>query len=219
MQEQRQVLGQAARLLGTADDFGDTLRQTLAACLPALGDFGFFDEPPAVDDPALRSFTQAFGMRVHYIVPLVARGRTIGAMGVVQAESGRDSGAADRALIQELARRAALAIDNAHAYAEAGAARRQAESANRAKDEFLAMLGHERPGAGPPGGRAASGSGWRSCAGWWSCTAGKWRRSATAKAKAAVSSSGFRWRKGLPRAQNRGNPTARQEVLRWAGAF
>jgi PAS domain S-box-containing protein len=40
---QRQVLSGAARLLGSAADFGDALRQTIGACLPALGDFGFFD--------------------------------------------------------------------------------------------------------------------------------------------------------------------------------
>jgi signal transduction histidine kinase len=105
--------------------------------------YGRFDEPPAADDPALRTYTQTFGMRVHYIVPLVARGRTIGAMGVVQAESGRELPESDRASIQELAYRAALALDNARAYAEAEAARKQAERASRAKDEFLAMLGHE----------------------------------------------------------------------------
>jgi CheY-like chemotaxis protein len=38
---------------------------------------------------------------------------------------------------------AALALDNARLYAEAEAARREAERANRAKDEFLAILGHE----------------------------------------------------------------------------
>lgn len=40
---QRQVLGGAARKLAAALDFRDSLRQTLDACLPALGDFGFFD--------------------------------------------------------------------------------------------------------------------------------------------------------------------------------
>jgi signal transduction histidine kinase/ActR/RegA family two-component response regulator len=105
--------------------------------------FGRFDEPPASEDPALRLYTDTFQMRAHFMLPLVARGRTIGAMGVLQAESGRELSESDRALIQELGQRAALALDNARAYAEAEAARRQAESASRAKDEFLAMLGHE----------------------------------------------------------------------------
>jgi hypothetical protein len=40
---QRQVLGRAAGLLADALDFRDTLRQIIAAWLPALSDFGFFD--------------------------------------------------------------------------------------------------------------------------------------------------------------------------------
>lgn len=105
--------------------------------------YGHYLSAQAQADPALSLYTRTFGMNAHYVLPLVARGRTIGAMAVLQAESGRDLDEDDRALILELGRRAALALDNARLYAEAGAARRQAEAANRAKDEFLAMLGHE----------------------------------------------------------------------------
>ncbi len=52
-------------------------------------------------------------------VPLVARGRTLGAITFVSAESGRRYGPADLALAEELARRAALAIDNARLYRQA----------------------------------------------------------------------------------------------------
>lgn len=105
--------------------------------------YGTFDSPEKAADPALRLYTQTFGMNAHYVIPLLARGRTVGAMAVIQAESGREIGEDDRALILELGRGAALALDNARLYAEAEAARRQAEAANRSKDEFLAMLGHE----------------------------------------------------------------------------
>lgn len=105
--------------------------------------YGSFDSPEKASDPALRLYTRTFGMNAHYVIPLQARGRTIGAMAIIQAESGREIGEDDRLLILELGRRAALALDNARLYAEAEAARRQAESANRSKDEFLAMLGHE----------------------------------------------------------------------------
>ena len=105
--------------------------------------YGHYDDEKTAADPALRSFTQTFEMRAFFIIPLTARGRTIGAMAVIQAESGRDLSDDDRALIQELGQRAALALDNARLYADAGAARHQAETANRTKDEFLAMLGHE----------------------------------------------------------------------------
>jgi CheY-like chemotaxis protein len=46
-------------------------------------------------------------------------------------------------LIEELTRRAALALENAHLYGEAQQARREAEAASRAKDEFLAVVSHE----------------------------------------------------------------------------
>ena len=105
--------------------------------------YGHYDQGDALDDPVLRSYTQTFGMSAHFIIPLTARGRTIGALAVIQAESGRDLSEDDRSLILELGQRAALALDNARLYAEAETARHQAEMANRSKDEFLAMLGHE----------------------------------------------------------------------------
>ncbi|MBC7803712.1 MAG: GAF domain-containing protein, partial [Candidatus Parcubacteria bacterium] len=105
-----------------------------------------FDPPLEFDrmrDKDLLTFAEAIGMRAYCMVPLIARGRTLGALGALQAESGRSISKEDCALVGEIAQRAALALDNARLYAEAEAARRQAESANRAKDEFLAMLGHE----------------------------------------------------------------------------
>jgi signal transduction histidine kinase/ActR/RegA family two-component response regulator len=94
-------------------------------------------------DPAFRSFVRDFGLRAACVVPLVARGRTIGAMCALQAESGRRFSEADAALIGELAQRAALALDNVRLFGESRDALHEAEVANRAKDEFLAMLGHE----------------------------------------------------------------------------
>ncbi|HEY0858048.1 MAG TPA: ATP-binding protein, partial [Albitalea sp.] len=104
-------------------------------------------DPPAdfdrVRDRDVLTFAQAIGMRSYFIVPLVARGRTLGALAALQAESAREFSPDDCALLVELAQRAALALDNARLYADAQAARSQAETANRVKDEFLAMLGHE----------------------------------------------------------------------------
>jgi signal transduction histidine kinase len=64
------------------------------------------------------------------------RGHTFGALTLVYADSGRRYGEADVAAAQEIAARAATAIDNARLYVEA-------QTANRAKSEFLATMSHE----------------------------------------------------------------------------
>jgi len=94
-------------------------------------------------DRDLLTFAEEIGMRAYFMVPLIARGRTLGALAGIQAESARQLGPDDCSLIGELAQRAALALDNSRLYAEAEAALEQARTASRAKDEFLAMLGHE----------------------------------------------------------------------------
>ena len=86
---------------------------------------------------------QALGISSSIVVPLVARGRTIGALSLVQAESGRRYDETDLATAEELARRAALAVDNARLYHEAEDARVRADEANRAKSDFLAVMSHE----------------------------------------------------------------------------
>jgi PAS domain S-box-containing protein len=51
-------------------------------------------------------------------VPLLARGRTLGALTLVSAGSGRVYGSDELALVHDLAQRAALAVDNARLYRE-----------------------------------------------------------------------------------------------------
>jgi PAS domain S-box-containing protein len=76
------------------------------------------------------------GLRSAMIVPLNVQGRARGAITFVSAESGRHYAATDLAFAQDLARRAALAVENARLY-------REAQEVNRLKDEFLATLSHE----------------------------------------------------------------------------
>jgi PAS domain S-box-containing protein len=79
---------------------------------------------------------QELAPRSIMVVPLLARGRTVGTLTFITTRSDRRYGHADLALARDLARRAAIAVDNARLYAEA-------EGANRAKDQFLATLSHE----------------------------------------------------------------------------
>ena len=62
------------------------------------------------------------GFAAEMVLPLVARGRTLGVMTLVLADNSRHYGPGDLTLAEELARRAAVAIDNARLYAEAQAA-------------------------------------------------------------------------------------------------
>jgi PAS domain S-box-containing protein len=96
-------------------------------------------------DALLASFTsdrehQGFLCQLKFrsaiIVPMTARGRTLGAIALISAQSERRFEPADLDMAEELGHRAAIAIDNARLYQEA-------READRRKDEFLAMLGHE----------------------------------------------------------------------------
>lgn len=70
------------------------------------------------------------------IVPLVARGRVLGAITLVSTEPGRAYGPGDLAVARELARRAALAIDNARLHRSELEAR---ESAERSRARTLRL--------------------------------------------------------------------------------
>jgi PAS domain S-box-containing protein len=70
------------------------------------------------------------------IVPMTARGRTLGALTLISSGSGRRYDEADQALAMELATRAAIAIDNAQLY-------RNALAASDSKSAFLATMSHE----------------------------------------------------------------------------
>ncbi|HLY39258.1 MAG TPA: GAF domain-containing sensor histidine kinase [Candidatus Binatia bacterium] len=94
-------------------------------------------------DPEQLRVMQAVGYRSAMIVALVAHGQILGAMTFATAESGRRYGPADLGLAEDLAHRAALAIDNARLFRSAQQARAEAEAASRAKDDFLAVVSHE----------------------------------------------------------------------------
>ncbi len=81
---------------------------------------------------------RALGLRSVLIVPLIARGRILGAITLIWAESGRQYRARDVELSQELAHRAALAIDNARLFQEAQVS--NAELEVRVADRTLELV-------------------------------------------------------------------------------
>ncbi len=138
----------------------------------------------ARDDDHL-SLIRQFGLRSYAIVPLEAHGRIYGALSLVQAESHRRFEASDIPLLEDLGRRAGMAVHNASVYRDATKANQrleeqaveleqqseeaqalteeleaqtreltaalrdleqqtlEAETANKAKSEFLATMSHE----------------------------------------------------------------------------
>ncbi len=70
------------------------------------------------------------------VVPLVARGRTFGAISLAMTESGRAFDPEDQLLAEALGERASLALDNARLHEEVRAA-------SAARSRFYAMMGHE----------------------------------------------------------------------------
>jgi signal transduction histidine kinase len=96
-------------------------------------------DPMLVDgikDPELHAIMRELGLRSYIGVPLTVRGKTLGAITFIAAESGRRYDAADLAAAEDLARRAAVAVENAQLY-------QAVREADRRKDEFLATLAHE----------------------------------------------------------------------------
>jgi serine phosphatase RsbU (regulator of sigma subunit)/PAS domain-containing protein len=72
----------------------------------------------AASDPQQLEALRGLGLRSSITVPLRARGRTLGAITLVLAESQRAFGGEHVLLAEELAHRAGLAIDNARLYTE-----------------------------------------------------------------------------------------------------
>lgn len=92
-------------------------------------------EDAAQDESQLRLWRE-LGLRSIMCVPLSAHGRTRGALTFVAAESGRQYGPPELALAEDLARRAAIAVDNAFLYEEL-------QEAVRIRDEFLSSVSHD----------------------------------------------------------------------------
>jgi PAS domain S-box-containing protein len=89
----------------------------------------------AQDSEHLR-LLQELGLKSYICMPMLYRGRTLGALSFVMAESGRRFTSADLRLAEQLAQRAAVAIENANLY-------RVLREEDRRKTEFLAVLAHE----------------------------------------------------------------------------
>jgi signal transduction histidine kinase len=113
--------------------------------LPRVLRNGVTEFHPVVTDDLLAAVARSpeelallreIGFHAFLCVPLIVRGRTVGAITLAMIESGRTYADADRTLAENLAQRAALAVEHAMLF-------REAQEANRVKAEFLAVMSHE----------------------------------------------------------------------------
>ncbi|MFY0569885.1 GAF domain-containing protein [Archangium lansingense] len=88
------------------------------------------------DNEAHRRLIRALGSRTALVVPIMIRGQMLGAISLVSGQPGFRYGSAELELAQEVARRAATAIDNARLYGKT-------QEAIRVRDEFLSVASHE----------------------------------------------------------------------------
>ncbi|HYW10970.1 MAG TPA: ATP-binding protein [Longimicrobium sp.] len=102
----------------------------------------------AAHDDGHLALLRKLGVRAYVIVPMVARGAVLGAMTFITAEHGRRFGDIDVVMAEDLARRAAMAVDNARLHAEAVEARDAANAAlarvEQALEEATAAQENER---------------------------------------------------------------------------
>ncbi len=102
-----------------------------------LADVDPADAPSRSTLPEYGPYLERYGAQSLLVVPLAVKGRVFGTLGVVRdVAGGRPYGEEDQMLLQSLAERAALAIEDARLY---GAA----TEAVRLRDDFLSVAGHE----------------------------------------------------------------------------
>lgn len=88
-----------------------------------------------MEEATLRRIREELGVRSALLVPMRCRGRALGVLALLS-EAPRRYREADVALAQELAQRAALALDNARLF-------EQAQEAVRMRDQFISIATHE----------------------------------------------------------------------------
>lgn len=102
--------------------------------------------PTVIDDidkaELYTPFLRDRGVKTLLGVPLLIEGRVLGVIHVGR-RTPRPFTEDDTRLLELVAFRVALAVDNARLFEEERTARREAEAASRAKDEFLTTISHE----------------------------------------------------------------------------
>ena len=135
----------AARVRRAAPEPGDvspqatamTSRESMLFSEVALGEVaGIADPAGRGQEPVGEALVPGLGITSMLVIPLVARGRTLGAVTMCAAESARRYSGHDLRRAEALIQRAAMALDNAQLY-------EQAQRATRARDNLLSIVSHD----------------------------------------------------------------------------
>src|SRR6266581_3458720 len=134
-------LAEASAVLASSLEWQATLEQVARLAVPVLADYCVINV--VEDGGRMRRVATAHANPAKQA--LVERLREFPADPTVMRRVAQvmRSGVSDLALAEELARRAAMAIDNARLYEAERQARTEAEAATRARDTFLATVSHE----------------------------------------------------------------------------
>jgi len=116
---------------------GNVLQRGEAVLIPELKTEALLAQLPA--DHPLRPIIQTLDSKSSMILPLTARGRTLGIISFTYAESDRRYDTEDLPLAQEVAHRATLAVDNARLYQAEQQARRLAEQTAERLNQLQAL--------------------------------------------------------------------------------
>jgi signal transduction histidine kinase/CheY-like chemotaxis protein len=124
-------------------------RKDINVCALSSGESGFH---PDIDDawyqnvavsPGHLDLMRELAFCSLMTVPLKLQDRLLGSLTVCFAESRRHHSIEDLRLAEELARRAAVAVENARLYRTSREATLRAEEASRSREEFLSVVSHE----------------------------------------------------------------------------
>ena len=134
--QQGQFLAELSGYLYSSLDYHETLTEVARHLVPALADWCSID---VIEDSETRNvvrhpagaaaISDAPGSSI--VVPLEARGTTIGEITLATEAGGRRYESSDLAFVEELARRTAVAVDNAMLHKEQAAALAEAEDARQ----------------------------------------------------------------------------------------
>jgi signal transduction histidine kinase len=136
----RDLVMRYAPRLEEPGEVSDVIRSQKPMLLPRLDPASIRAKAP---DETTAKLIDIIGPTAFMCVPLIARGRALGALSFTMTDSGRTFSQDDLDLAMELARRTAVAIDNSVIYKRSLQLRLEAEAASSAKSDFLAKMSHE----------------------------------------------------------------------------